>query len=133
MPPEELLSVANDFVVRQNWDEGFATAIHLAVDLDTGELRVWRAGHPPAAVFHGGSGSWSVLEKSIGPALGLVPAPVYRCDEAVIGQWRDELRPYLEPAALPRQLLVVEAFPRTDSGKLDRRRLAEWAAQPGRS
>ena len=54
-------------------------------------------------------------------------------DEAVIGQWRDELRPYLEPAALPRQLLVVEAFPRTDSGKLDRRRLAEWAAQPGRS
>lgn len=85
VPPEELLSVANDFVVRQNWDEGFATAIHLAVDLDTGELRVWRAGHPPAAVFHGGSGSWSVLEKSIGPALGLVPAPVYRCDEAVIG------------------------------------------------
>lgn len=85
VPPEDLLALANDFVVRQEWDEGFATAVHLVVDLDTGEFRVWRAGHPPAAVFHGGSGSWSVLEERVGPALGLVPAPVYRCDEGVLG------------------------------------------------
>ncbi|GAB49690.1 PP2C family protein-serine/threonine phosphatase [Mobilicoccus pelagius] len=90
VPPEELLALANDFVVRQEWAEGFATAVHVAVDLDTGEFRVWRAGHPPAAVFHGGSGNWSLLQEGVGPALGLVPAPVYCCDEGVLRR-RDAL------------------------------------------
>lgn len=82
--PEELLLAANDYVVRQQWTEGYATAIHLVVDLETGEYQVWRAGHPPAVVFHGGSGTWSILEDEVGPALGLVEEPVYRCDEGVL-------------------------------------------------
>lgn len=54
-------------------------------------------------------------------------------DEASLDQWRDELRPHVAPAALPRQLLVVDDFPRTHSGKLDRQRLIDQACQHSES
>ncbi|WP_082044005.1 PP2C family protein-serine/threonine phosphatase [Mobilicoccus massiliensis] len=84
VPPEDLLGVANDYVLRQQWGEGYATAVHLVVDLLTGDFEVRRAGHPPAAVFHGGSGHWAVAQEQVGPALGLVADPEYRCDEGVL-------------------------------------------------
>ena len=70
--PAMFLASANDYLLRQDWSEGFATAIHLALWLDTGEFEVRSAGHPPAVLRHAGSGRWSVLE-SQGAVLGLLP------------------------------------------------------------
>ncbi len=33
LPADEFLTAANDFLLRQNWDEGFATAVHLSLDV----------------------------------------------------------------------------------------------------
>ena len=71
LPGEHFLPAANDYLLGQNWGEGFATAIHLHVDLPTGEFELRKAGHPPAVWLHAGSGRWSVLN-SDGPALGLI-------------------------------------------------------------
>lgn len=84
LPPSEFLAAANTFLLRQDWDEGFATAIHLSLDLDTGDFDLRSAGHPPAAVRHAGSGRWEVVE-SEGPVLGLIDGATY---EAVSGQMR---------------------------------------------
>jgi Stage II sporulation protein E (SpoIIE) len=71
LPPKEFLTSANDYLLQQNWDEGFATAIHMSLDLHTGDFEIRSAGHPPAAQRAAGSGKWTV-HASEGPALGLV-------------------------------------------------------------
>jgi Stage II sporulation protein E (SpoIIE) len=71
LPPNDFLGAANDYLLQQNWDEGFATAIHLSLDLNTGDFEIRSAGHPPAAQRAAGSGRWTV-HPSEGPALGLV-------------------------------------------------------------
>lgn len=70
VPPEQFLAAANAYLRRQAWEEGFATAIHVAVDLETGDYLLDSAGHPPAAQFRAGSGVWS-LSAAEGSALGL--------------------------------------------------------------
>lgn len=84
LPPEEFLGAANDFLLRQDWEEGFATAIHLSINLRTGGFDLRSAGHPPAAIREAGSGRWRVIE-SEGPVLGLVEGVSY---EAVSGTMR---------------------------------------------
>lgn len=71
VPPETFLTRANDYLLRQRWDEGFATAVHLWLDLDTGRYAVSRAGHPPAAVFRSGTASWLLDSTVPGPLLGV--------------------------------------------------------------
>jgi hypothetical protein len=71
LPGERFLPAANDYLMGQDWGEGFATAIHLHLDLPTGNFELRKAGHPPAVWLHAGSGRWSVLN-SDGPALGLI-------------------------------------------------------------
>ena len=73
MPPEEFLPAANRYLLRQHWDEGFATAAHLSVDLDTGDYRIASAGHPPLVQFLAGSGRWQLAEAAAGPLLGVLP------------------------------------------------------------
>jgi hypothetical protein len=70
VPPEEFLRSANTYLRRQAWEEGFATAIHVAIDLDSGDYLLDSAGHPPAAQFKAGSGMWT-LSAAEGSALGL--------------------------------------------------------------
>ncbi|HVF05408.1 MAG TPA: PP2C family protein-serine/threonine phosphatase [Frankiaceae bacterium] len=70
VPPEQFLAAANAYLRRQAWDEGFATAIHVAVDLESGDYLLDSAGHPPAAQFRAGSGVWT-LSAAEGSALGL--------------------------------------------------------------
>ncbi len=70
------LSVSNDYLIRQAWEEGFATAAHCSLDLRSGAFRVTSAGHPPVARFDAGSGRWSLLDAA-GPALGLLPGVDY--------------------------------------------------------
>lgn len=78
LPAEKFLPAANDFLVRQDWDEGFATAIQLHLDLVTGEFELRKAGHPPAVWLRAGSGGWEVLD-SEGPVLGLIPDAAFDC------------------------------------------------------
>ncbi len=75
--PEAFLPAANRFLLRQRWGEGFATAVHLVVDLDSGGFEIRSAGHPPPAHFQASSGHWRTLEGSEGPALGLLPDAAY--------------------------------------------------------
>jgi hypothetical protein len=73
VPPDEFLPSANEFLLRQAWEEGFATAVHLYVDLVTGEYEIRSAGHPPAIGFLAGAGQWHLHDEAEGPVLGLVP------------------------------------------------------------
>lgn len=83
VPPEEFLPSANDYLLRQNWDEGFATAIHVTLNLSTGAYLVENAGHPPAIHYDAGSGMWNVSEAS-GVALGLLPQAAYSSEHGVL-------------------------------------------------
>jgi serine phosphatase RsbU (regulator of sigma subunit) len=65
------LPAANDYLLRQDWSEGFATAVHVALDLQTGEFELRSAGHPPAVQLNAGSGRWTIHEAE-GPVLGLM-------------------------------------------------------------
>jgi hypothetical protein len=76
LPPHKFLEAANNYVCRQNWTEGFATAVHFAIDLATGEYTVSTAGHPRPVHFDAGSGVWHRVDVS-GPMLGLIPGAEY--------------------------------------------------------
>lgn len=76
LPSERFLPAANDYLLRQGWDEGFATAVHLSLDLTTGSYEVRTAGHPPALHRLSGSGRWQVL-RGDGPVLGVMEAAEY--------------------------------------------------------
>jgi len=76
LDPQEFLPAANRYLDRQQWEDGFATAVHLVLDCETGCYEVESAGHPPAAHFDAGSGRWSLLTCE-GVALGLLPEVDY--------------------------------------------------------
>jgi hypothetical protein len=84
--PERFLSAANDYLVRQEWDEGFATALHVTIDLESGHYRLTSAGHPPAAHYAGGSGRWSLINQE-GIALGLLPDVQFGVAEGHLAQF----------------------------------------------
>jgi hypothetical protein len=84
LPSDQFLPAANDFLLRQDWAEGFATAIHLHLDLTTGDFELRKAGHPPAVWLHAGSGGWSILD-SDGPALGLLADAEMECVRGTLG------------------------------------------------
>jgi len=71
LPPAEFLPAANEYLLRQHWIEGFATAIHISIDLENGDFEIRSAGHPPAAQLRAGSGRW-LVHPSEGPALGII-------------------------------------------------------------
>ncbi|HEY5836272.1 PP2C family protein-serine/threonine phosphatase [Streptomyces sp.] len=70
LPPHAFLGAANGYLLRQNWDEGFATSVHLVLDLESGDYELLSAGHLPGVQLHAGSGRWE--EKAAeGPLLGV--------------------------------------------------------------
>jgi hypothetical protein len=71
VPQGEFLPTCNAYIRRGAVNEGFVTAIHLALDLATGDFVVSSAGHPPAAHFDAGSGTWR-LTAARGIVLGVV-------------------------------------------------------------
>jgi hypothetical protein len=85
MPPDQFLPAANTYLIRQGWEEGFATAAHLALDLETGEYVVSSAGHPPVAQFLAHRGRWRVLGAE-GVLLGLVPEAKYVGEPGRLGR-----------------------------------------------
>jgi hypothetical protein len=72
LPPDGFLPAANDYLLRQDWSEGFATAVHLSLDLSTGAFELRSAGHPPGVQLASGTGRW-VVHEAEGPVLGLLP------------------------------------------------------------
>lgn len=76
LPRGHFLYAANEYLLRQEWSEGFATAVHLALDLGSGQYEVRTAGHPPLVQFHSGSGRWTP-HWTEGPVLGLVSSPEF--------------------------------------------------------
>ncbi|MFD0260827.1 PP2C family protein-serine/threonine phosphatase [Kitasatospora indigofera] len=71
LPAHEFLPAANGYLLRQSWEEGFATAVHLVLDLDTGEYELLSAGHLPGMQRLSGAGRWEVKETTEGPLLGI--------------------------------------------------------------
>lgn len=83
---ERFLTSANEYLIRQDWEEGFATALHLTLELSSGKYRITNAGHLPAVHYSGGTGVWQVVDP-VGTALGLL-------SEGVFGSVEGELGPY---------------------------------------
>jgi len=71
------LASANNHLLRLRWAEGFATAVHVAVDLESGNFTIGYAGHPAAAQFAAGSGRWRMLAGGRGPLLGVIDHAEY--------------------------------------------------------
>ncbi|MFE9423355.1 PP2C family protein-serine/threonine phosphatase [Kitasatospora sp. NPDC006697] len=71
LPPHDFLPAANGYLLRQDWEEGFASAVHLALDLDSGEYELLSAGHLPGMQRLAGAGRWESKEADEGPLLGL--------------------------------------------------------------
>ncbi len=103
LPPLGLFSAANDFLLRQQWDEGFATAVHVLVHLDTGKFSIINAGHPPALRWVDRQSQWQV-DGARGTALGVLERPdfhrttgliepgdalMFYTDGVVESRWRD--------------------------------------------
>lgn len=82
--PAGVLTAANGYLARANWDEGYATAVHLDVDLENGCFNLAHAGHPPAVQFVAATGQWQTVTAALGPALGLLPDAVYPRVEGVL-------------------------------------------------
>lgn len=84
MAPSSFLGAANSYLVRQGWDEGFATAVHVDIDLDTGQFSVGCAGHPAPVRYSFGTGTWEVLEGGRGPVLGVMQGVNFARTEGVL-------------------------------------------------
>jgi hypothetical protein len=76
LPPQALFAAANDYLLRQNWEEGFATAVHVSVDLRTGSYGIISAGHPPVLHWRPAAGEWAV-DEARGTALGIMRHPLF--------------------------------------------------------
>lgn len=72
VPASEFLSSCNAYLRRSDPAEGFVTAVHLYLDLTTGNYVIASAGHPPAAHFDSAAGAWR-LTHAKGIVLGIVP------------------------------------------------------------
>jgi serine phosphatase RsbU (regulator of sigma subunit) len=72
VPREQFLPACNAYLRRGKAPEGFVTALHLAIDLASGEYTLASAGHPPAARFDSNTGQWRV-SSARGIVLGVVP------------------------------------------------------------
>jgi len=83
LPPEALMRAANAFLLRQRHDEAFSTAVHVVVDLDTGQYQVTSAGHPPALRWSAEAQEWTV-DNARGMALGVIDDPEFDASTGVL-------------------------------------------------
>jgi Stage II sporulation protein E (SpoIIE) len=72
VPREDFLPACNAYLRRGPADEGFVTAVHLSLDLASGEYVIASAGHPPAVHYDAAAGRWR-LTRAHGIVLGVVP------------------------------------------------------------
>jgi Stage II sporulation protein E (SpoIIE) len=72
VPREEFLPACNAYLRRGSATEGFVTAVHVALDLTSGEYVLDSAGHPPAAHYDAAASRWR-LTRAHWIVLGVVP------------------------------------------------------------
>jgi serine phosphatase RsbU (regulator of sigma subunit) len=72
VPREDFLPACNAYLRRGPAAEGFVTAVHLSLDLATGEYVIASAGHPPAVHYDAAAGRWR-LTNARGIVLGVLP------------------------------------------------------------
>lgn len=77
LPPQALFAAANSFLLRQRWDDGFATAVHVLVNLEDGRFSIISAGHPPALRWESAKSSWQI-DGARGMALGIQARPDFQ-------------------------------------------------------
>ena len=94
LPPLGLFAAANDFLLRQHWDDGFATAVHVLVNLRTGDYSIINAGHPPALHWNSGIEEWEI-DGARGMALGIMARPEFHRSTGRIG-WGNALMFYTD-------------------------------------
>ena len=73
VPPEDFLPAANDYLARQQWSLGFASAVYLRLDLNSGEYSLRDAGHPPAIQFGPDQVPAWRISGVTGTVLGVLP------------------------------------------------------------
>lgn len=83
LPPAELMQAANRFLLRRHLDDSFATAVHVAVDLDDGHYCITSAGHPPALRWEAAADEWHI-DNARGMAIGIEPDPELTVSEGVL-------------------------------------------------
>ena len=71
VPREEFLPACNAYLRRGPANEGFVTAVHLSLELASGEYVISSAGHPPAVHYDAAAGRWR-LTRAHGIVLGVV-------------------------------------------------------------
>lgn len=82
--PDQFLPAANEYLSRQQWSLGFASALYVRLNLCTGEYGVRVAGHPPAVQFRpDGSPPWRT-SPATGTVLGVRPSMAGVIDEHVL-------------------------------------------------
>ena len=84
LPPLGLFAAGNDFLLRQGWDEGFATAVHVLIDLPSGDYSIINAGHPPALRWDTTDREW-IVDGARGTALGITKRPDFHQTTGTIG------------------------------------------------
>jgi len=71
--PDAFLPAANEYLMRQQWSLGFASAVYLVVDLDSGEYSLRVAGHPPAVIYQPAAQPVWHTSPATGTVLGVLP------------------------------------------------------------
>lgn len=84
VPPESFLPAANDYLSRQRWSHGFASAVYLRLDLSTGEYGVRLAGHPPALHVRPTENPPWRASTATGTVLGVLPTLSTELDSGVL-------------------------------------------------
>jgi serine phosphatase RsbU (regulator of sigma subunit) len=82
--PDDFLQAANSYLARQQWSLGFASAIYVLLDLDTGEYSVRVAGHPPAVHFRPNLAPVWRTSAATGTVLGVLPTLTGELDQDVL-------------------------------------------------
>ena len=82
-PEEDVLTGVEQILLaeRPN-DEVFATAVMLSLETTSGQLRMWRAGHPSPVVVQPGGSARQLPFDDPGPALGILPGTRWEADAA---------------------------------------------------
>lgn len=83
LPPERLMDAANAFLLRQDAEDAFSTAVHVRVDLRDGSYQVTSAGHPPALRWSAKTQEW-LVDNARGTALGVVAGPDFDSSTGVL-------------------------------------------------
>lgn len=84
VPAEQFLAATNDYLARQQWSVGLASAIYVRLDLGSGEYSIRVAGHPPALHFRPAQAPPWRTSPAVGTVLGVLPALTGVLDQDVL-------------------------------------------------